>query len=316
MCGIAGFSGELADSHLVLADSASSLVHRGPDSNGLYFSSCGQLGLAHTRLAIQDLSPLGHQPMESEDGSVVIVFNGEIYNFKELRSQLSALGCHFTGKSDTEVLLQLYLVNRDISRFASALRQLNGIFAFALWDAEIQSLLIVRDSFGVKPLYFSQSKGVFAFASELKSLFPLVGISPKLDITALDRYLTFLWSPGQRTPAQNILKLGPGEILCVRDGQIENQFRWSQDVLTPFPIPPTRAQAIRDTETHLRQAVYRQMIAMFLLAHSFLVDSTPAASLLCSGDCARLTVFYYRCTSVWRMGLLTIFLMHVMLQNI
>ena len=162
MCGIAGFSGSLSDGERLMSGAASSLLHRGPDSDGLFSASEGRLWLAHTRLAIHDLSPTGHQPMLSADGSVAIVFNGEIYNFTELRSELEAAGHVFSGHSDTEVRLELYLANRDSPDLASVLRRLNGIFAFELWDSTSLLLWLVRDAYGVKPLLLPISRGCIA----------------------------------------------------------------------------------------------------------------------------------------------------------
>jgi asparagine synthase (glutamine-hydrolysing) len=237
------------------------LRRRGPDDCGVFLDVNGKVGLAHTRLAIQDLSSLGHQPMQSSDGSVIIVFNGEIYNFKELRVELEASGCVFVGNSDTEVLLQLYLARRDDRDLAPLLRRLNGIFAFALWDSSQELLWLARDAFGVKPLYYSHASGVFAFASELKALLPLIELSREPDIAALDCYLTFLWSPGERTPTPNIRKLGPGEVLRVRDGEIEEHANWFCQPFCRSRGPVTLVEAIRGTKQHLRKAVHRQMLA-------------------------------------------------------
>lgn len=263
MCGIVGYVDRSCEGirEGALQDAMSMLRGRGPDSCGILLSARAAVGLAHTRLAIQDLSPLGHQPMQSPDGDVAVVFNGEIYNFKNLRAELEAVGCSFVGHSDTEVLLQLYLLHRDNPDLAPVLRQLNGIFAFALWDARSELLWIARDGYGIKPLYYSQSDGFFAFSSELKALRSLVGAYQQPDITALDRYLTFLWAPGERTPATNIRKLGPGELLLVRGGHIEEQSRWFERPRCRSQGPLTQVQAIRGTEQNLRQAVQRQMVA-------------------------------------------------------
>jgi asparagine synthase (glutamine-hydrolysing) len=261
MCGIAGFSGNLPYANRLLSEAAASLVHRGPDSTGLFLDSDRQVGLVHTRLAIQDLSSLGHQPMQSCDGAVVIVFNGEIYNFRELRAELQASGHHFIGHSDTEVLLQLYLSHGDPPELAPVLRLLNGIFAFAIWDSRSDVLWLARDASGTKPVYYSQSDVCFAFASEFKALHPLVDIPKQPDVVALNQYLTFLWSPGDLTPASNIRKLGPGELLRVRHGKIEQQSFWYERPRRCSQRPLTQVQAIRGTEQNLRQAVHRQMVA-------------------------------------------------------
>ena len=254
MCGIAGiYSGNLK----FLVSASEKLRHRGPDDYGIFINSDAGIGLAHRRLSILDTSNAGHQPMISEDGQVVLVFNGEIYNFRELRSELEALGRHFKGNTDTEVLLQLYL-----SEGESALSKLNGIFAFAIWDARKESLFLARDALGVKPLYFSNESGVFTFASEIKSLLELVSEEKILDCVALDRYLSFLWCPGERTPLKNIKKLGPGEALWVKYGKIERHFSWySLPVFRNIKPHMSEGEALFGVELHLRQAVHRQMVA-------------------------------------------------------
>ena len=255
------FSGNLPDAGKFLEAAVKRLHHRGPDSQGSFLVGNGKCGLAHARLAIQDLSPAGHQPMHSDDGEVTIVFNGEIYNFKSLRAKLEASGCSFSGGSDTEVLLQLYLVHRHRYDIAPFLRQLNGIFSFAIWDSRYECLWLARDSYGVKPLYYSQLNDFFAFSSEIKALSQIDNPCLQLDIEALDRYLTFLWAPGKRTPAKNIFKLGPGEVLRVREGRIDLHSRWFERPSFRSQSFLTQAQAIRGLQQHLRQAVHRQLLS-------------------------------------------------------
>ena len=199
--------------------------------------------------------------MQSEDGSVCIVFNGEIYNFRELKAELESAGHSFSGHSDTEVILRLYIATRDDHDVSSFLRRLNGIFSIAIWDSRAEVLLVVRDAYGVKPLYYCQAESFFAFASELKALRPFMGCCQVPDFVALDRYLSFLWAPGDRTPAQNICKLGPGEVLRVRHGQIEEHSCWFERPRSRPQLQLSRVQAIRDAHDHLRQAVHRQMVA-------------------------------------------------------
>jgi asparagine synthase (glutamine-hydrolysing) len=239
------------------------LTHRGPDDSGVFEDPGAGIGLAHTRLSILDLSPFGHQPMLSDDGRVVLVFNGEIYNFRELRAELEVQGHRFKGESDTEVLLHLYLAWCERGGdLAETLRRLNGIFALALWDAVRGALLLARDALGVKPLYYCAEAGRFVFASEIKALLPLIGAPGSLDAVALHRYLSFLWCPGDATPAQDIKKLSPGELMWVRDGGIEEKTVWYRlPAFRPVASGMTEAAAVRGTEQHLRQAVHRQMVA-------------------------------------------------------
>jgi len=254
MCGLAGFSGRFSEESL--RDAGSLIAHRGPDDAGTYLNDHG-IGLTFRRLAIIDLSPRGAQPMASDDGAVVIVFNGEIYNYRELREELRGRGVTFRGESDTEVLLRLYLAEGE-----GMLRRLNGIFAFALWDGRDGSMLVARDALGVKPLYYATVDRGVAFASELKALLPMVPEARELDPLALHRYLTFIWCPGEGTPLAAVRKLLPGEALRVRGGRIERRWSWYQlPYFRPTGAPLGEREAVAGTASHLRQAVQRQLVA-------------------------------------------------------
>jgi len=272
MCGIAGYldrgpravgGGSCREDSDGLAAARDAIRHRGPDDTGLYRDASMGIGLAHTRLSILDLSRHGHQPMATSDGRVVLVYNGEIYNFRELRTELEEKGVTFQGQSDTEVLLQLYLVEGEQPK--AMLRRLNGIFAFALWDARTATLLVARDALGVKPLYITDSTERFAFASEIKALLPLLSYpltEEGLDAAALHRYLTFLWCPGDRTPHEKVRKLGPGEAIMVRNGRVERRFKWyTLPAFRSSPPGVTGSDAISGAREHLRTAVHRQMVA-------------------------------------------------------
>jgi len=265
MCGIAGYvsAPEQALDVNVLAEVKAALHHRGPDDAGIFQDSVQGVCLVHTRLSILDLSSLGHQPMCSNDGRVTIVFNGEIYNYQELRSELQAEGHKFKSHSDTEVLLQLYLACRDSNAdLSAALCRLNGIFAFALWDSECGSLLLARDALGVKPLYYYMVDGQFSFASEIKGLLPLAPSLGSLDAAALGRYLSFLWCPGDGTPVQNIKKLGAGEFMWVREGVIEERVIWYRlPAFRSIGCDLRESNAVSGTVKHLRAAVHRQLVA-------------------------------------------------------
>jgi asparagine synthase (glutamine-hydrolysing) len=255
MCGIIGFQGSFSREALSLG--LRSIRHRGPDDSGIFLSGDAAIGLGHARLSIIDLSPLGHQPMADDTGTVQLVFNGEIYNYRELRRELESKGHAFKGTSDTEVLLHLYL---DEGR--AMLSRLNGIFALAIWDARARKLLLARDALGVKPLYFSESASGFAFCSEVKGLLQLVPDVRRLDEVALHRYLTFLWCPGDGTPLEGVRKALPGEFIEVASGRIVRRDHW-------YRLPMFRGirqdleeqDAIRGTEEALRTAVHRQMVA-------------------------------------------------------
>lgn len=254
MCGIVGIYG----GDIRLIDSAcSSLSHRGPDDSGIYLDHKNKIALGHQRLSIIDLSDLGHQPMFSEDKKIVIVFNGEIYNFIELKDDLIKEGYSFKGSSDTEVLLNLYIAYGE-----EMLEKLNGIFAFAILDISIKKLFIARDALGVKPLYYSQEGETFAFASEIKSLFDFEPKDIEIDIESINRYLAFLWCPGDGTPIKSIKKLKPGEALIIKNGQIKKKWFWYK---LPFfrniNSDLSKAESINGTTYNLRKAVHRQMVS-------------------------------------------------------
>ena len=225
MCGICGIVGKVDERELdVMTDS---MAHRGPDGRGTRtFAGTTPAGLGHRRLAILDPTPAGAQPMGFED-RWWITYNGEIYNFPELRRELEAAGERFETNCDTELLLRLYALEGP-----SMLKRLNGIYAFAVWDDQEKRLFLARDRMGVKPLYYAQHKGTFAFASELRALLPMLG-SARLDPQGLADYLTFLWVPGPRTAFEHVHKLPPGHFAFVdRDGVRVEQFwdlRFSPD---------------------------------------------------------------------------------------
>ena len=254
MCGIAGFSGNL-DIQL-RRKMSDAILHRGPDDEGEFHDAAKGVGLAHRRLSILDLSPTGHQPMMSEDGAVVLVFNGEIYNFRELRMELEARGHRFRGHSDTEVLLALYMAKGE-----DLLPYLNGIFAFALWDARQRTLLLARDGLGVKPLYYAEAKSGFVFASELKALLRVSEVGRDVDPIALQHYLTYLWCPAPSTLLRSVKKLEPGCALVVRNGRIDRQWRFYQLPFHDVPETMSESEAIHQTRDALRTAVQRQMVA-------------------------------------------------------
>jgi asparagine synthase (glutamine-hydrolysing) len=234
-----------------------SLAHRGPDDSGVFRQPDSGIGLGHRRLSILDTSSMAHQPMASDDGQVVLVFNGEIYNFRELRDGLEASGCHFRSDSDTEVLLQLYLSDGE-----AMLSSLNGIFAFAIWDGRQKRMLLARDALGVKPLYYSESDGQFVFSSEIQALWRLTPGANTLNHAALHRYMSFLYCPGEGTPFKDIFKLDPGSALWIRDGRVEMKFTWYQlPAFRTVVSHMSKNDVILGTEQHLRKAVHRQMVS-------------------------------------------------------
>src|SRR5919109_2812128 len=182
MCGIAGvlsFNGETVASEL-LRQMIRPIRHRGPDSSGVYSSDTGGVGLAHARFRIIDLAG-GHQPMSNEDGSLWITFNGEIFNYLELRETLIGRGHRFATRSDTEVILHAYEEYGE-----DCVREFNGQWAFAIWDVRARQLFLSRDRLGVRPLFYRESPERFAFASEIKAIFALPEVPHEIDPVALD----------------------------------------------------------------------------------------------------------------------------------
>ncbi len=210
MCGIAGYTGEGNES--TLKQMIHSIKHRGPDVQDIYIQP--NLGLAHARLSILDLNSTGNQPMFSSDKQVAIVFNGEIYNYASLKNELKNK-YEFQTNTDTEVLLYLY---KEYG--TQLLNKIEGMFAFALYDFKDQSLFLAKDIMGKKPLYYTASSNCFVFGSELKSLLKHPGIEKKLNIEAVNQYLTFDYVPTPNSIIKNVSKLEPGHFLIVKDNKI------------------------------------------------------------------------------------------------
>jgi asparagine synthase (glutamine-hydrolysing) len=209
MCGIAGFfhlDQSRIDSEQTLKLMANLLSHRGPDSFGTFLSDDANVGLVHTRLSILDLSSSGHQPMVSQSGDSRIVFNGEIYNFLEIRRQLEQAGLNFKTGTDTEILLnaiEVWGVERTLSKCI-------GMFAFAVWNERTQKIILAKDRLGKKPLYFGSHNGGIFFASELRALRSVAGFSPKIDRASLSAYLKYNYVPTPHSIYEGIHKLEPG----------------------------------------------------------------------------------------------------------
>src|SRR5690349_3882502 len=230
MCGIAGIVS--AEPERLIAPMLESIEHRGRDDQGVWVSeaidSSGRRAcLGHRRLAIIDTSPGGHEPMFSHDRRYVLTFNGEIYNYRELREQLRSLGHAFDTDSDAEVLLAA------ISEWGwDALTHLNGMFAFAVWDNKECTLTLVRDHVGIKPLYYTliparaDAPATFLFGSEIKAILASGLIKPELDPESLHQFLTFLWSPDPNTLFANIKTVPPGHLLQFRNDETKLTQWW------------------------------------------------------------------------------------------
>src|SRR6266480_808233 len=215
MCGITGFMTSVAETEfemkMVVARMPDQLSHRGPDDSGVWVDRQAGVAFGHRRLSILDLSPDGHQPMHSETGRYVIVFNGEIYNFDELRSTLESTGHRFRGHSDTEVILaamEQWCIDEALPHF-------NGMFAFAVWDRKERQLHLVRDRLGEKPLYYGWMGRTFLFGSELSALRAHPAFQAEIDRDALALYLRYGYVPAPRSIYRGIHKLPPGACLTV-----------------------------------------------------------------------------------------------------
>lgn len=218
MCGIAGYFGRFE--RAVAEAMTLRIAHRGPDGDGFWFDDTAGIGLGHRRLAIIDLSSAAAQPMPGVEGRYQVTYNGEIYNFRDHVARLQAGGYRFNANSDTSVLAPLY--DRLGPRM---LDELNGIFAFALWDSVTRRLFVARDHYGIKPLYYAQTPRGFVFASELKAFLAVSDVDRTIDLEAISNYMLYQWCPGRLTPLRGVRKLPPGHYLEV-DGAGIREVRW------------------------------------------------------------------------------------------
>ena len=290
MCGITGFlatsSESATDPNQLVCQMANQLAHRGPDDLGVWIDRRASVALGHRRLSILDLSPEGRQPMESRSGRYVIVFNGEIYNFGDLREELEAIGHAFRGHSDTEVVLAAL----DQWGIEDSLTRFNGMFAFGIWDRKEQELHLVRDRLGEKPLYYGWAGKTFLFASELKALTVHPDFHGEIDRNALALYLRYSCIPAPYTIYQGIRKLPPAARLTVRASDAGNLQEpvpyWSANEALARgiqdPFPGSDEEAIDSLDELLRDAVKIRMISDVPLG-AFLsggVDSSTIVALM------------------------------------
>jgi asparagine synthase (glutamine-hydrolysing) len=263
MCGIAGtlaFDDALTVDESTVSRMTATLRHRGPDDAGTYVRPDERVALGHRRLSIIDLSSAGHQPMSNEDGTVWITYNGEVYNHGELRSELERRGHRFRSATDTEAIIHLYEEEGP-----ACVEGLQGMFAFAIWDARRQSLLLVRDRLGVKPLYYCLLPNGLLFGSEVKAILAHPSAPRELDEAAFADYLTFGFTPPPRTMFAGISKLGPAQWLTVTsDGRVEHRTWWD-------PMPPAEvsgavaemsdAEMVAEVRDRLRDSVHKRMMS-------------------------------------------------------
>jgi asparagine synthase (glutamine-hydrolysing) len=258
MCGITGFAGR--GDQVVLDRMTDILEHRGPDARGTWLKNESPpdltVGLGFRRLSIIDLSSAGNQPMCTADGRFWIVFNGEIYNFAELRRELEAAGCQFRSRTDTEALLYGYAVWGE-----AVLKRLNGIFAFAVWDTKEKELFAARDRLGIKPFYYTQHDGTFLFASEIKSLLQYPGLPRRISPAGLDQFLSFLWVPDPNTMLEGIHKLPSGHALRWSAGRLVIREWWDCAHLAGGPGEGTLEDCTAQVRRQLEISVQRQLVS-------------------------------------------------------
>jgi asparagine synthase (glutamine-hydrolysing) len=292
MCGLAGFltrdRGRGAEElGATLNAMTTTIVNRGPDDDGVFIDSAAGVALGFRRLAIVDLTPEGHQPMQSESGRYVIVFNGEVYNFPDLRAELEALGHRFRGHSDTEVMLAAITewgVEAAVRRFA-------GMFAFALWDKQEQRLWLGRDRFGKKPMYYGWCGRTFLFGSELKALRIHPDFDAEVDRSAVALFLRFGYVPSPHSIYRGIAKLPPGSLLSIAVGATmlpaPKQYWSAYDAALAGQDNPFRgsdADAVEELDGLLRDSVRMRMISDVPLG-AFLsggIDSSLVVALMCA----------------------------------
>lgn len=255
MCGIAGLVNPagLSDAQrLAVERMVTVLNHRGPDDSGTYFDETA--GLGHTRLSIIDLSTAGKQPLCNEDESIWITFNGEIYNFPELRDRLIAKGHQFRTRTDTEVIVHLYEEEGE-----ACVESLRGMFAFAIWDRKQKKCFIARDRLGIKPLYYSTAGGTLIFGSEIKALLEAPGLEREIDPQALADYLTYLWIPAPKSIFKDVRKLPAGHTATFDRNGFRIRRYW--DIVDFEPFCQNEAQLVEQFRQQLTEAVRIRLIS-------------------------------------------------------
>ena len=291
MCGIAGFVESSTTSAPFTADESRALVHRmsdairhrGPDDEGTWLAEGVALGMR--RLSIIDLST-GRQPIHNEDRSVWIVFNGEIYNFPELRRELEAAGHRFYTATDTEAIVHAYE-----QWGAAAIARLRGMFGLAIWDQRSRTLLVARDRIGIKPIYYAELNGRLYFGSEMKSLLEAPGLPRAIDLDALDHYLSFLYTPRDGSILSSVRKLPPGHVLTWHDGRLRIEQYWQMPAVESFR--GSEVDAVAQLRSVLSDAVRCHLLSDVPLG-AFLsggVDSSVVVGLMAEATGQRVKTF-------------------------
>jgi asparagine synthase (glutamine-hydrolysing) len=294
MCGLAGFfwtkNRGPDEMRGIAARMADAIVHRGPDDSGVWVDSTAGIALGFRRLAIVDLSAQGHQPMPSASGRYIIVFNGEVYNYRSLRRELESLGCVFRGHSDTEIILAAFEqwgIQQSAGRFV-------GMFAMAVWDVRRHELSLIRDRLGIKPMFVYHHAGLVSFGSELKALLAGPEFDRTLDTTALTSYLRYLYVPAPQSIFRHAFKLPPGHILTISDpaapSPASSRF-WSIETAAregaAAPFSGDDHEAVAELETVLTEAIRLRMqadVPLGALLSGGIDSSTVVAVMQSSAD--------------------------------
>jgi asparagine synthase (glutamine-hydrolysing) len=253
ICGIVNFVESDPVDRVAIERMTEALAHRGPDDAGYFLK--GRVGLGHRRLSIIDLSG-GKQPIFNEDRSAVIVFNGEIYNHRDLATALAAAGHTFKTRSDTETILHAYEQYGD-----DCVDRLRGMFGFAIWDGRKRRLLLARDRLGVKPVYYYRNSHFLAFASEIKSLLEIASVPREVNPEAFDMYLSLRYVPGPQTMFKNIFRLQPGHILVADDSGVRTKKYWDIDYSDPDPEPRSPECLLEQFRELLEESVRLRLLS-------------------------------------------------------
>lgn len=271
MCGFVGFTNKIENADAVIGAMMDTIRHRGPDAEGKYVD--GDIALGHRRLSIIDVSEQGNQPLYSADGNLVLVFNGEIYNFMEIRKELETKGYVFRTNTDSEVLLHGYAEYGE-----KLLGKLRGMFAFVIWDKKNKTLFGARDFFGIKPLYYAQMDGTLLFGSEIKAFLKHPAFRKELNTAALEEYLTFQYSAMEETFFKGVFRLQPAHYFIYKDGKMDIQRYW--DVHFKPEEKPSLEDWVQEISNVFKDSVKAHKIADVEVG-SFLssgVDSSYAAA--------------------------------------